>query len=71
MCIRDSIYSVWLEAQLIFSTPTEKKRSRKKKIVVDVTRDVIRRKIHNFYVVKKEFPTLKKVKCRIKKRKYR
>ena len=46
---------------LIFSTPTEKKSPRKKRIVVDdFTRDVIRRKIHNFYIVKKEPSTLKK-----------
>ena len=49
-------------ASLTFSAAMGKKRLHKKKIVVDsFIHNVIRRKIHNFYVVKKEFlPTLKK-----------
>lgn len=50
------------KGKLTFSTPTGKKTSHVKKIVVDdFTKCVIRRKIHECYVNKKTIPTLKKL----------
>lgn len=50
------------KGRLCFSTPTGKHREHKKKIEVDdFTRAAIRRKIHEFYVVKRIVPTLRKV----------
>lgn len=47
---------------LTFSTPTGKKAPRKKRIEVDSLTDCsIRQKIHSFYVVKKEIPTIGKL----------
>jgi transposase len=52
------------KGSLTFSTPTGKFRPRKKKIFMDgFTNDVIRRKIHEFYVDKKTPPTLSKLKA--------
>lgn len=51
-----------VKGSLTFSTPQGKKRPRNKKIVVDdFTQCVIRRKIHDFYAVKKIPPTLAKL----------
>lgn len=48
--------------RLKFSTPPGKKIEHKKKIEIDdFTRVVIRRKIHDFYTVKKTIPTLRKL----------
>ena len=50
------------KGELSFSTPTKKKLPRKKRIEVDGFTDcAIRQKIHSFYVVKKERPTVKKL----------
>lgn len=52
-----------VKGRLNFSTPQGKKSPRAKKIIVDdFTQCVIRRKIHDFYAVKKIPPTLAKLK---------
>lgn len=57
--IKEGHRTLAVRGQLNFSTPTGKKLERKKRIEVDdFTKACIRRKIHDVYVQKKEFPTV-------------